>query len=70
MRGRRGPRGWDAIVDRGMAVDFDWVTRFGARATSPPSVGPSSLRRAPNGDPDVVPRGHPRSSQRGGPKVP
>jgi starch synthase len=23
---RSGLRGWDAIVDRGMAVDFDWVT--------------------------------------------
>jgi starch synthase len=23
---RSGPLGWDAIVERGMAVDFDWVT--------------------------------------------
>jgi len=25
MRARGGPR-WDALVDRGMAVDFDWTT--------------------------------------------
>jgi starch synthase len=75
-----GPRGWGAIVDRGMAVDFDWVRGSAPKylATFQRAIG---LRLAPKAVAKAPSKGAPRRpgawSQgatvpraKGGPKVP
>ena len=63
-----GPLGWDAIVDRGMAVDFDWV-RGSAPAYLAAFRRAIGLRRAPRVT-GPGPQGTARSRGKGGPKVP
>ncbi|HEX7472011.1 MAG TPA: glycogen/starch synthase [Candidatus Limnocylindrales bacterium] len=63
-----GPLGWDAIVDRGMAVDFDW-----GRGSAPAYLAAFhraiGLRRAPRAA-RPSPQRPTRSRGEGGPKVP
>jgi starch synthase len=63
-----GSLGWDAIVDRGMAVDFDWV-RGSAPAYLAAFRRAIGLRRAPKA-PRPWPQGASRGRVKGGPNVP
>lgn len=63
-----GPLGWDAIVERGMAVDFDWV-RGSAPAYLAAFERAVRLRRAPPAA-AAWPQGARPGRGKGGPKVP
>jgi starch synthase len=63
-----GPLGWDAIVDRGMAVDFDWV-RGSAPAYLAAFHRAIALRRAARAT-RTWPQGARRGRVKGGPNVP
>ena len=63
-----GPQGWDALVDRGMAVDFDWV-RGSAPAYLAAFQRAIGLRRSPRTT-RAWPQGARRARAKGGPKVP